>query len=143
MCIYTQSCILFSKLYFIDYTITVFLMFPPLLSSMQHPTLPQAISPPLFMSMGHAYKFFGYSYFLCCTLHPCGYSVTTYSYFLQSPHVITHSPTLPSHLATITMLSVSMILSLFLFAQFVFQRQLLMDMYFLPFIVYSFDLFLK
>ena len=35
--------------------------FPPLHPSTQHPVLPQAIPPPLFMSMGHAYKFFGYS----------------------------------------------------------------------------------
>ena len=43
------------KLYFTDYTITVVPTFPPLLSSTQQP------SPQLFMSMGHVYKFFGYS----------------------------------------------------------------------------------
>ena len=48
------------QLYFIDYAITVVPISPlcPL-----HPvsTLPQAIPPLLFTSMGHAYKFFGYS----------------------------------------------------------------------------------
>ena len=51
----------FFKLYFILYTITVVLIFPPLTPSAQHPSLPQAIPPPLFMSMGHVYNFFGYS----------------------------------------------------------------------------------
>ena len=40
--------------------------FPPLLSSTWHSPYPQAIPPPLFMSMGHAYKFFGYS--ISCTV---------------------------------------------------------------------------
>ena len=48
-------------LYFIDYAITVVLMFPPLYISTQHPPLSQAIPPPLFMSTGHVYKFFGSS----------------------------------------------------------------------------------
>ena len=48
-------------LYFIDYAIIVILVFPPLLPSTHHATHPQAIPPPLFMSTGHACKFFGYS----------------------------------------------------------------------------------
>ena len=35
--------------------------FPLLCPSTQHPPLPQAITPLLFMSTGHGYKFFGYS----------------------------------------------------------------------------------
>ena len=51
------------KLYFIDYAITVVLLLPPLPPppATQHPSLPQAIPTPLFMSMGHAYTFFGFS----------------------------------------------------------------------------------
>ena len=33
----------------------------PDFSPLQPPTQHQAIPPPLFMSMGHRYKFFGYS----------------------------------------------------------------------------------
>ena len=50
----------FYKLYFIDYAITVVPIFSLCPLSTQPPPLPQAIPPPLFMSMGHAYKFFGY-----------------------------------------------------------------------------------
>ena len=46
----------FLKLYFINYAITVVLIFPPLHPSTQQPPHPQAIPPPLFMSMGHVYK---------------------------------------------------------------------------------------
>ena len=42
------------------YAITVVLIFPPLPTSTQCPLLPQAIPPPLFTSMGHVYKLFGY-----------------------------------------------------------------------------------
>ena len=50
----------FFKLYFIDYAITVVLIFP--LSPLPPSTpIPSGISPPLFMSMGHVYKFFGCS----------------------------------------------------------------------------------
>ena len=48
------------KLYFIDYAITVVLIFAPLPPSSQHPPLSQAIPTPLFMFMGHVCKFFGY-----------------------------------------------------------------------------------
>ena len=44
----------FFKLYFIDHAITVVLIPAPLSPSTQHPPLPQATPPPLFMSMGHA-----------------------------------------------------------------------------------------
>ena len=54
------------KLHFIDYAVTVVPIFPPLPSSTQHPPLPQAISPPLFMSKHHSCKFFGYS--ISCTV---------------------------------------------------------------------------
>ena len=52
---------LFLKLFFIDYAIVVVLILPHLAPSTQYPLLPQAIPTPLFMSMGHVYKFFGYS----------------------------------------------------------------------------------
>ena len=52
---------LFLKLYFIDYAITVVLIFPLLLACTQDPPLPWTIPPPLCMSMGDACKFFGYS----------------------------------------------------------------------------------
>ena len=53
----------FFKLYFIDYAIIVAPILPPLPSSIRHLQLPQAIPPPLFMSIGHEFKFFGYSIF--------------------------------------------------------------------------------
>ena len=43
----------FSKLYFIDYGITVVPIFSPLSPSTQHFPLPQAIPTPLFMSIDH------------------------------------------------------------------------------------------
>ena len=46
-------------LYFIDYAITAVPIFLPLPPSIQHPPLPQAIPPPLFMSMSRVNKFFG------------------------------------------------------------------------------------
>ena len=49
-------------MYFIDYAVTVVLIFLPLPPSIQHSLLIQTIPPtPFFMSMDHAYKFFGYS----------------------------------------------------------------------------------
>ena len=92
----------------IDYAIAVVPIFAPLLPSTQQPPLPQVIPPPLFISIGYAYKFFGYTisytvlyipnlYFLIpLPLHPF-------------PHIL-------SHLATIKMLFICMILPLFLFA---------------------------
>ena len=56
----------FLKLYFIDYAITVVPIFTLLLPSSQHPPVPQASPTPLFMSIGHAYEFFGYS--ISCTV---------------------------------------------------------------------------
>ena len=52
--------ILFLKLYFIDYAIRVALIFPPLPPLHSTPSLWQS-PPPLFMSMGHMYKFFVYT----------------------------------------------------------------------------------
>ena len=40
--------------------------FYPLPTSTQHPLHPQATPTPLFMSMGHAYRFFDYS--ISCTV---------------------------------------------------------------------------
>ena len=55
----------FFKLQFIDYAVTVVLIFPTLPSSTQRPPpprqLPQAFPSPLFISIGQAYKFSGYS----------------------------------------------------------------------------------
>ena len=106
--------------------------------STQHPPLPQAISTPLFMSMG-----LWLLRFLYCTLYPHGYSVTTYLYFLiPSPlHPFLHTL---SQLATIKMLSVSMILCLFLFPQF-FRFSGWQVCIYCHFIIRSFDLslFLK
>ena len=48
------------KLYFIDYAITIVLIFPHLHALIQHPPYRQAIPTPLFLSIGHVYKFFGY-----------------------------------------------------------------------------------
>ena len=66
--------------------------FPLCPTSTQYPPLPQTIPTPLFMSMGHVYKYFGYSIF--CTLCPHGYSVTIHLYFLiPSPlHPFPHTP---------------------------------------------------
>ena len=46
------------KLYFIDYAITIVLIFPPLHALIQHPPYRQAIPTPLFMSVGHVYRCF-------------------------------------------------------------------------------------
>ena len=57
-------------LYFIDHAITIVLIFPPLPPSTQHPLLLQTIPTPLFMSMGHEYKSFGYSiYYTVLYIH--------------------------------------------------------------------------
>ena len=51
----------FFKFYFVDYATTVVPISPPQGPSTQQPPLPQAILTPLFVSMGYAYKFFGFS----------------------------------------------------------------------------------
>ena len=55
------KCIRFLKIYFIDYAVTVVPTFFYLFSFL--PSTPPSIQqlPPRFMSMGHAYKFFGFS----------------------------------------------------------------------------------
>ena len=86
-----------------------FSLFAPL-----HPAPPTPSSNlhTMVMSIGPVYKFFGYS-LSYTTLHPPGYSVTTYLYFFI-PFPLHPFPTPPSHLATIKMRSsVSMTLSLF------------------------------
>ena len=107
MC-YIGMCYYFFKLYFIDYAITIVLISPLGLTSIQHPLLPQAILPTFVHVHGHAYKFLGYSisytglYIPMATLQlPIRTS--------ESPHLFTLSPPL----ATTEMLSVSTILFLF------------------------------
>ena len=51
----------FFKLYFIDYAITVVPIFTPLPPPpSQYLPFPQAVPTPLFMSVAHVYRFFGY-----------------------------------------------------------------------------------
>ena len=86
--------------------------FSPLPTSTQHPQLSQAIPTPLFMSTGHVYMFFGYSIsyaILYNTMAILQLPICT----AESPHLFTQSPTFLFHLATIKMLSVSMILCSF------------------------------
>ena len=52
-------CLSFFIIYFVDYAITVVLIFLPLSPSTWLPPI-SSINLPQFMSMGHAYKFFGY-----------------------------------------------------------------------------------
>ena len=65
---------------FIDYTITV-VPFPPLPSTTSCPPPPSHIPPLQFMSMGHVYKFFGFSISYSVLNIPI-YSVPTKLYFL-------------------------------------------------------------
>ena len=51
----------FLKIYFIDYAITVVTFFSPLYFPPPCTTPPTIIPQPQFMSMGHTYKFFGFS----------------------------------------------------------------------------------
>ena len=83
----------FFKLYFIDYAIRIVLTFPPLSLSSQHPSFPQAT--PHHCSCPWVIRISSLATpFLHCTLHPHGYSVTTYLYFLiPSPlHPLPHVP---------------------------------------------------
>ena len=81
---------LLKNLYFIDYAITVVLIFLPLCPSTQQPPLPQAIPTPVFMSMGHMYKFFGYSISYTVLHIPMANSVTTF--LIPSPlHPFPHT----------------------------------------------------
>ena len=58
----SQSISFFKKICFVDYVITVVLIFPPLPSLCLLPPFPPAIlPPPPFMFMGHACKFLGFS----------------------------------------------------------------------------------
>ena len=100
----------FFKLYFIDYAITVFPNFPPL-----SPSTPSGNPHTTVHVHGSCIYVLWLLRFLYCILYLHGYSVTNYLYFL-TPSPLHLFPTSPSHLATIRTLSVSMILSLFLFA---------------------------
>ena len=83
--------LVFFKLHFIDYAITVVLIVPTLPASTQHPPLPQAVLPPLFMSMGHECKFFGCS--ISCTVLYIPWLFCNYLFVLLNP--LTSSPILP------------------------------------------------
>ena len=101
---------------------------PPLLQT-PLPPLPEAVTTLLSMFMHVLWLLHS----LLQYLHPHEFSVTTNLYYLiPSPFL----PILPLHLASIKTLSVSMILLLFCFVYFVFQIQLLIDTYLLPFYSY-------
>ena len=92
--------------------------FPDFLTSLLHstqpPLLPHTIPTPLFMSTFHA-QVLWLLHFLYWTLHPHGYSVTTYLCFLIPSPLHPFSYTLLPF-GNHQTLSVSMILSVFLFA---------------------------
>ena len=76
---------LFKKLYFIKYAITVVLIFPPLLPLPLAPPTPSGhrsclwvLSHTTVCGHGSFVKVLRLLHFLYCTLHPHGYSVTTY-----------------------------------------------------------------
>ena len=109
---YTYLCNRVPKLIFYkNYILLIMLLqlscFPPLSPFTQQPPLPQAIPPPLFMSMGHAYKFFGY--YISYTVLYIPWLFYNYLFVLLNP-----LPCLPYPPQTpLIWLSVSMILSLF------------------------------
>ena len=71
------------------YTIIVVPIFSSLSPSTQHTPLPQAI-PPIVGDHGTCVSVL--IHFLHSTLHPHGYSVTTYWYFILSPvHPLPHT----------------------------------------------------
>ena len=98
------------KLYFIGYAIIVVLNFLPFPPSLSTPNSlrqsPQHCSCPWVMSISSL-----------AAPPPILYFTSPRLFYdnSQSPHLFTHSPTPLSHPATIKTLSVSMILSLFLF----------------------------
>ena len=89
------------------------LYFPPLLPSTQYPPHSHRQSPHHCSCPWVMHVSIWLLHFLYCTLHPHGYSVTSSLYFLIPSPLHPFSPP-PSHLTTIKMLSVSVILSLFL-----------------------------
>ena len=116
--------------------VPIFCQLPP---TTQHSLLPQAIPTHLFMTMGHAYNFLGYSISYTVLYIPMAIlqlPICT----SQSPH-FTHSPNPTSHLSTIKMLSLSKILCQFLLFAYFF-KDLIVDrfVFFSHFIVHSFDL---
>ena len=71
------------------------LIFPHLLLSTQHAPHPQAIPVPLFVSMGHACKFFGYSLSILYFTFPwliCNYIFVLLNPLLCLPFSHTHPP---------------------------------------------------
>ena len=103
---------LFFQLYFIDHAVTVVPILP--LVPLHFNTPHSLMQPQMIVHVhGSCIKVLRLLHFLYCTLHPHGYSVMTYLYFLIPSALHPFSPILLAHLATIKMLSVSMILSLF------------------------------
>ena len=78
--------ILYFKLYFIIYAITVVPIFPPCpFHQVAPPQLPQAIPIPFLVHIhGLCIYVLWLLYFLCCTLHPQDNLVTTNFYFIPS-----------------------------------------------------------
>ena len=103
--------------YFLNYILLFMLLqpsqFPPPFVPL-HPVLPTTSANP--HTVGHAHRLCIYVlwllYSLCCTLYPHDYSVSTNLYFLIPSHC-SPIPWCHSHLATIKMFSISMILLLF------------------------------
>ena len=105
--------ILFYKVYFIDYAIIVVPLFAP-----HYPPLPctapltlQQSCPPQFMSMGHTYKFFGYSIPYTILNHPL--SILCLCILLLILCTFPLLSTLLSPLITLPVIFISVILFLF------------------------------
>ena len=81
-----------------DCAITVVLIFPPLPPFIQYHPLPQAIPTPLFIFMGHACKFFGYS--ISYTVLYIPWLFCNYLFVLLNPltsYPFPHTPLLSSN----------------------------------------------
>ena len=105
-------------IYFIDYAITV-VPFSPLYSPAPCTPAPSRIPPLQFMSMGHTYKFFGFSISHTILNHPCLFC--TYQLCFLFPVPFPHSHHSLSPLISLHVISISVTLFLLqLFAEFVF-----------------------
>ena len=71
-------------LYFIDYSITVVPIFPPLLPSTQHPPLPQTVPTPLFKGVSSLATPFPILYFISPWLY-CNYQFVLLTPLTSSP----------------------------------------------------------